>query len=87
MRNGRFALWQGGMEPNIPVGSPRGVESSMKRAVAGAEREQREGRDDHLNSVQTADHIPTDKITEHLRGQNHWTLTAVSSSLDNYIAL
>ena len=41
--SGRFALWQGGMEPNIPVGSPAGVESSMKRAVAGAEREQREG--------------------------------------------
>jgi malate synthase len=42
-RKGRFALWQGGMEPNIPVGSTRGVESSMTRAVAGAEREQREG--------------------------------------------
>ena len=42
-RNGRFALWQGGMEPNIPVGSARGVESGMKKAVAGAEREQREG--------------------------------------------
>src|SRR5690606_10195981 len=42
-RNGRFALWQGGMEPNIPVGSPAGVEASMKKAVAGAEREQREG--------------------------------------------
>ena len=42
-RNGRFALWQGGMEPNIPVGSAAGVEASMKRAVAGAEREQREG--------------------------------------------
>ena len=40
---GQFALWQGGMEPNIPVGSESGVESSMKRAVAGAEREQREG--------------------------------------------
>jgi malate synthase len=40
---GRFALWQGGMEPNIPVGSPEGVAASMKRAVAGAEREQREG--------------------------------------------
>jgi malate synthase len=40
---GRFALWQGGMEPNIPVGSERGVAASMKRAVAGAEREQREG--------------------------------------------
>jgi malate synthase len=41
--NGRFALWQGGMEPNIPVGSPAGIENSMRRAVAGAEREQREG--------------------------------------------
>jgi malate synthase len=42
-RDGRFALWQGGMEPNIPVGSSAGVESGMKRAVAGGEREQREG--------------------------------------------
>ncbi|MBP1772475.1 MAG: aceB [Holophagaceae bacterium] len=42
-RNGRFALWQGGMEPNIPVGSEAGVAASMKKAVAGAEREQREG--------------------------------------------
>jgi malate synthase len=41
--DGRFALWQGGMEPNIPVGSEQGVAASMKRAVAGAEREQREG--------------------------------------------
>jgi malate synthase len=40
---GRYALWQGGMEPNIPVGSEAGVTNSMKRAVAGAEREQREG--------------------------------------------
>ncbi|HXU81402.1 MAG TPA: malate synthase [Polyangia bacterium] len=42
-QDGRFALWQGGMEPNIPVGSEAGVQSGMKRAVAGAEREQREG--------------------------------------------
>jgi malate synthase len=42
-RLGRYALWQGGMEPNIPVGSAAGVSSGMKRAVAGAEREQREG--------------------------------------------
>jgi len=40
---GRYALWQGGMEPNIPVGSEAGVTSAMKRAVAGGEREQREG--------------------------------------------
>ncbi|GAB4048399.1 malate synthase [Spirosoma litoris] len=42
-KNGNFALWQGGMEPNIPVGSEEGVSASMKKAVAGAEREQREG--------------------------------------------
>ncbi|MGE0157942.1 MAG: malate synthase [Gemmatimonadales bacterium] len=42
-RNGRFALWQGGMEPNIPVGSEKGVADGMARAVQGAEREQREG--------------------------------------------
>jgi len=41
--NGNFALWQGGMEPNIPVGSAAGVAASMKKAVAGAEREQRDG--------------------------------------------
>ena len=42
-QSGRFALWQGGMEPNIPVGSEAGVAAGMKRALAGAEREQREG--------------------------------------------
>ncbi len=42
-RDGRFALWQGGMEANIPVGSAAGVAASMQRAVAGGEREQREG--------------------------------------------
>jgi malate synthase len=40
---GQYALWQGGMEPNIPVGSPAGVQAGMKQAVAGGEREQREG--------------------------------------------
>jgi len=40
---GHYALWQGGMEPNIPVGSEAGVTNAMKRAVAGGEREQREG--------------------------------------------
>jgi malate synthase len=42
-RHGRCALWQGGMEPNIPVGSAKGVTEAMKRAVAGAEREQQAG--------------------------------------------
>lgn len=41
--NGRFALFQGGMEPNIPVGSKKGVETSMRNALAGAEREQKAG--------------------------------------------
>ena len=42
-RQGQYALWQGGMEPNIPVGTAAGVEAGMKRAISGAEREQREG--------------------------------------------
>jgi malate synthase len=42
-RNGRCALWQGGMEPNIPVGSPDGVRRAMERAVAGGRREQQAG--------------------------------------------
>lgn len=42
-QNGRHALWQGGMEPNIPVGSEKGVADSMKRALAGAVREEQEG--------------------------------------------
>ena len=42
-KNGNFALWQGGMEPNIPVGSEKGVASSMKKARAGAVREEQEG--------------------------------------------
>ncbi|MGE0641953.1 MAG: malate synthase [Thermoanaerobaculia bacterium] len=40
---GNFALWQGGMEPNIPVGSEAGVKAGMARAIAGGEREEREG--------------------------------------------
>lgn len=40
---GQCALWQGGMEPNIPVGSEAGVAASMARAVAGATREQQAG--------------------------------------------
>jgi malate synthase len=42
-RDARCALWQGGMEANIPVGSEAGIAVSMKKAVAGGEREQREG--------------------------------------------
>jgi len=42
-RNGNFALWQGGMQPNIPVGSPQGIALGMKRARAGGENEQQAG--------------------------------------------
>jgi malate synthase len=42
-QSGNFALWQGGMEPNIPVGSEAGVTASMRRAVAGGEREEAAG--------------------------------------------
>ncbi len=42
-REGHYALWQGGMEPNIPVGSPEGVAQGMRKAVAGGEREQQAG--------------------------------------------
>jgi malate synthase len=42
-RNGRRALWQGGMEPNIPVGSAAGVAAGMRRAKGGGEREQLAG--------------------------------------------
>ena len=42
-QHGNFALWQGGMEPNIPVGSAEGVTRAMERAVAGGTREEREG--------------------------------------------
>jgi malate synthase len=42
-RNGRCALWQGGMEPNIPVGSAAGVAASMRRAKDGGQREQLAG--------------------------------------------
>ncbi len=42
-RAGHYALWQGGMEPNIPVGSEAGVAAGMQRAKAGGKREQLAG--------------------------------------------
>lgn len=42
-KNGKYSLWQGGMEPNIPVGSSAGVAASMEKAMAGAKREQQAG--------------------------------------------
>lgn len=40
---GNYALWQGGMEPNIPVGDPEAVSRGMEKALAGARREQMAG--------------------------------------------
>lgn len=42
-KNGNYALWQGGMEPNIPVGSKEGVSKGMEKALEGARREQEAG--------------------------------------------
>lgn len=42
-KRGNYSLWQGGMEPNIPVGSAEGVKSGMAKALAGAQREQKAG--------------------------------------------
>jgi malate synthase len=42
-RNGNFALWQDGMQPNIPVGSQKGIAVGMKRALAGSKNEQEAG--------------------------------------------
>lgn len=41
--HGNYALWQGGMEPNIPVGSAAAVQAAMKKATAGGSREQAAG--------------------------------------------
>ena len=41
--NGHYALWQGGMEANIPVGTDAAVDAAMQRAVGGGRREQVEG--------------------------------------------
>jgi len=41
--NGHYALWQGGMEANIPVGTDAAVDAAMQRAVVGGQREQVEG--------------------------------------------
>jgi malate synthase len=41
--NGNYALWQGGMEANIPVGTDAAVSAAMQRAVSGGKREQAEG--------------------------------------------
>ncbi len=44
-RVGQYALWQGGMEPNIPVGSDAGVASGMARAIARRRTRAARGRE------------------------------------------
>ena len=43
-RNGRCALWQGGMEPNIPVGSAAGVAAGMRGRRPAASASSSRGR-------------------------------------------
>ena len=57
-RQGRFALWQGGMEPNIPVGSAAGVQAGMARGIAGAEPEQRGGQRQVGRALEDGPHHP-----------------------------
>ncbi|MGE4133753.1 MAG: isocitrate lyase/phosphoenolpyruvate mutase family protein [Bdellovibrionales bacterium] len=42
-RKGGYALWQGGMEPNIPVGSEKGVQAAIEKVLIGAKRERDAG--------------------------------------------
>ena len=74
--NGRFALWQGGMEPNIPVGSEAGVAAGMKRATAGAEREQREGASGKWVAHWKMVHIVRPVWEKHRRREPAWTIVS-----------
>lgn len=89
--NGRFALFQGGMEPNIPVGSQEGVEASMKNALAGAEREQKAGASGKWVAHWKMVHIirPVwEKIGEiNQLGRSFPTLSYVQEDADNLFLL
>jgi len=90
-RLGQAALWQGGMEPNIPVGSEAGVAAGMKRAVAGAEREQREGASGKWVAHWKMVHIVRpvwDRVgQENQRGRAFPPLTYTAADADGLIAL
>ncbi len=77
-RNGQFALWQGGMEPNIPVGSEAGVTAGMKRATAGAEREQREGASGKWVAHWKMVHIVRPVWEKSRRRQSAWTTVSAA---------
>jgi malate synthase len=90
-RNGQFALWQGGMEPNIPVGSPEGVTAGMKRARAGAEREQREGASGkwvaHWRMVHIVRPVWEDAGEQNQLGRRFPALTYTQADADALLAL
>ena len=88
---GRFALWQGGMEPNIPVGSAAGVASGMARAVAGAEREEREGASGkwvaHWKMVHIVRPVWEARERDNQLGRAFPALTYTQADADGLIAL
>lgn len=89
--NGNYALWQGGMEPNIPVGSKEGVEASMRKAVAGAQREQQEGASGKWVAHWKMVHIVRpvwEKLGEiNQLGRNFPALTYTAADSDGLISL
>jgi malate synthase len=79
------------MEPNIPVGSEAGVTSAMKRAVAGGEREQREGASGkwvaHWKMVHIVRPVWEKVGDENQLGRKFPPLTYESADADNLILL
>ncbi|HEX7793842.1 MAG TPA: hypothetical protein VF456_05800 [Vicinamibacterales bacterium] len=90
-RAGQFALWQGGMEPNIPVGSAEGVQRGMERAVAGAAREQREGASGkwvaHWKMVHIVRPVWESVGAENQLGRSFPRLTYTQADADNLIQI
>ena len=89
--NGNYALWQGGMEPNIPVGSSTGVSASMKKAVSGAQREQRAGASgkwvDHWKMVHIVRPVWETAGQENQLGKDFPELTYTREDEEGLIAL
>jgi malate synthase len=76
--HGRFALWQGGMEPNIPVGSAQGVAASMARAVAGGPARAARGRERQMGGpLEDGPHRPA-RVGE--SGSGEPARTAISAA-------
>ncbi len=90
-QNGNFALWQGGMEPNIPVGSEVGIKNSMEKAVAGARREQQEGASGkwvaHWRMVHIVRPVWEEAGEDNQLGRNFPALTYTQHDADNLLLL